>query len=198
MIKKYKLNSFYIICKFPFHSEMKKTLLDLINEQPDETLQVKDNYYGDNISKLDWSRSTDTSRSWTQYFYPNFKKTLDEITMSCGYQKSTVNQLWFQQYHNQDTHGWHIHGSNLTGVYYLDLPYDTPKTQLIDPFSQLEIITPDITEGDFLVFPSTVIHRAPPMKSNSQKTIISWNWDFDLVREDTLNTIDNKTNKEQI
>lgn len=190
-MKKYKLDCFFVVYKFPFHKEMKESILELINEQPNETLQVTDDYYGDNITKLDWSRATDITRPWTQYFYPRFKETLDKITHHCGYQTAKVNDLWFQQYYNQDRHGWHIHGSNLTGVYYLELPADVPKTQLVDPFTQSEIIIPEIEEGDFLVFPSIVVHRAPPNNSNLRKTIISWNWDFDLIRPEVLDKINN-------
>jgi hypothetical protein len=36
----------------------------------------------------------------------------------------------------------------------------------------------DIKEGDVLIFPSNLVHRAPKIKNNLRKTIISFNIDF--------------------
>jgi ectoine hydroxylase-related dioxygenase (phytanoyl-CoA dioxygenase family) len=59
-------------------------------------------------------------------------------------------------------------------VYYLDLPKDTPRTQWINP-TNLSEETFDVAEGDIIIFPSWLIHRAPQNKSKEMKTIISWN-----------------------
>ena len=74
-----------------------------------------------------------------------------------------------------DIHGWHAHSDNFTGVYYLDLPTNAPKTQIINSFTQDNILTPEVEEGDLLMFPSYVIHRAPKITENINKTIISFN-----------------------
>jgi hypothetical protein len=74
-------------------------------------------------------------------------------------------------------------------VYYLDLPDHAPKTQLINPFNQEQIVMPDIKEGDILVFPSYVIHRAPKIKENINKTIISFNCNFSKINVPVLNNI---------
>jgi hypothetical protein len=169
---------------------MKNQILNLIENQKSENLKITDEYFGDNISKLDWSSAEDFSRPWTQFFGKRFQETLDEISQECGYQTALVTQLWFQQYHQNDVHGWHVHGSNFTGVYYVELPEDSPKTELINPFTQQNLIIPEIQEGDFLIFPSFTIHRAPKVYTKSRKTIISWNCDFDMVRPDLLNTFD--------
>ena len=47
-----------------------------------------------------------------------------------------------------------------------------------------------IKEGDILLFPSYTIHRAPRILSETRKTIISWNCDFDMVNQRLLNTLD--------
>ena len=50
-----------------------------------------------------------------------FYEDLKEVLGSLGYAKSVIHNLWYQQYLEGDTHGWHIHGSHFTGVYYLSL-----------------------------------------------------------------------------
>ena len=76
-------------------------------------------------------------------------------------------------------HNWHIHGENYTGVYYLELPDDTPKTELIDQYDKK--ITVKANEGDIVIFPSFIIHRGPKVLNDSRKTIISFNLEFEDI-----------------
>lgn len=98
-----------------------------------------------------------------------------EIYNNMGYSGFNVSEIWFQQYLKDSEHGWHIHGGNFTNVYYLELPEGTPKTQIINPYNQKDIIEVDVKEGDLLVFPSYVLHKAPKNISDKRKTIISFN-----------------------
>jgi len=188
-VYKHHLDSFYLTFEFSKHLEMKEIMLGLISKQSPESLIVKDDYHGDNITKLDWSAATNFNRPWVSYFKPNLDALLNDVAVACGYIECHVDELWFQQYQLDDTHGWHTHGSNFTGVYYLDLPDTAPKTQLINPFNQEQIIMPDIKEGDILVFPSYVIHRAPKIKENINKTIVSFNCNFNKINVPMLNNI---------
>ena len=86
--------------------------------------------------------------------------------------------MWFQQYANGSQHGWHIHGDHMTAVYYLDLPKDSPKTEWINPMDNT-VNQFDVEEGDIIIFPSWIVHRAPINESNNMKTIISWNFNLD-------------------
>ena len=190
MVIKKNLNSFYLIYKFPYHNELKASLLNLFDEQFTESLEITDSYYSDNISKLDWSRNRDFSRPWVKLFQNYFFESLTEISRECGFQRIKVSELWFQQYEKDGTHGWHIHGGNFTGVYYLELPNEVPKTQIIEPYMQNKIIVPDVQEGDFLLFPSYTIHRAPLVSSNLRKTIISWNCDFKMINSNLLESFE--------
>ena len=76
--------------------------------------------------------------------------------------------IWFQQYNHNETHGWHTHSENYTGVYYLEMPTG-PQTQIFDG----EIRNLPVQEGDLVIFPSFLIHRAPPVLNNNRKTMIS-------------------------
>ena len=182
-IYKHKLDSFYLTFQFPKHLEMKETTLALIAEAPEqstETLSPTDEYNTDSITNLDWSLARDFSRPWVQYFKPNLDDLLNNVVNTCGYKRCNIRELWFQQYQINDIHGWHIHGHNFTGVYYLDLPTDAPKTQITNPFNQEQILIPEVGEGDILVFPSYVIHEGPKLKENINKTIVSFNCLFGI------------------
>ena len=86
--------------------------------------------------------------------------------------------MWFQQYNKNGKHGWHTHAENYTGVYYVKFSKDSAKTELINPFSQNKKIIINAKEGDIVMFPSYVIHRAPEQLNNSEKIIISFNINF--------------------
>ena len=57
------------------------------------------------------------------------------------------------------------------------MPPDTPKTEYIDPFTN-DVCELDVQEGDVVAFPSFLVHRAPPNKIDTSKTIISFNFNF--------------------
>jgi hypothetical protein len=63
------------------------------------------------------------------------------------------------------------------------------KTELIDPFKVNKKIIPDVKEGDIIIFPSYVIHRAPIIDNNIRKTIISCNLDFVDPHPDILSNL---------
>ena len=105
-----------------------------------------------------------------------------------NFQKVVINNLWFQQYEQNGTHGWHIHGSNYTGVYYVEFEKNYAKTELINPIDDEKIII-DAEEGDIVIFPSFIIHRSALQKVNKTKTIISFNLSFDNISKQYLEKI---------
>ncbi len=179
-IQKFKLDAPYAIGPFKYHSELKAQILDAISNQKDaEPLQE----VGDavNISRCDWKYSRfDYGKEWLQILRPRLFDHLQEETEILGYKQFKIKEIWFQQYEQNSLHGWHVHGSNWTNVYFLELPDGCPKTQFINPYNQTEIAEFDVKEGDILTFPSFVIHRAPINTNTQRKTIISWNMDLEL------------------
>jgi hypothetical protein len=117
---------------------------------------------------------------------PHINSYLDKLAVALGYQKACIDEFWFQQYVNGDSHGWHTHGSNFTGVYYLELDAGSPRTEIIEPARQNKKIVVDVNEGDVLMFPSYTIHRAPVIQNDVRKTIVSFNFILDLINSDTL------------
>ena len=189
-VRKFLLESFYTIGKLPNHDILKDPILNLLDSTHiAESLVMKDNYYTDSVNKLDWNQARDFSRPWVKILKPSIEDYLNKLAVALGYQNSIIDEFWFQQYVNGDMHGWHTHGSNFTGVYYLELDESSPKTEIIEPSKQNKKITLDIKEGDIVMFPSYTIHRAPIMNNNIRKTIVSFNFILNLINIDTLSNI---------
>jgi len=174
-MKKHKLECAYIISKFEFHKELQSTLLDLISHS-NFTSPQNINAEVD-ITRTDWDYSSDMSRQWVQYIARPLMDQLLPMYHELGFDGFKINEIWYQQYLKKSQHGWHTHSSNFTSVYYLELPADSPKTKLVNGFNQSEVIDLDVEEGDIVIFPSFIIHAAPPNMSDQRKTIISYNVD---------------------
>jgi len=185
-VKKFSLESYYTVGALPGHSNLKHSVLDAIAQSNHDTLLSKDAYYDDSVSKLDWSRAQDFERPWVKLLMPHINGYLDKLAVALGYQKACIDEFWFQQYVNGDSHGWHTHGSNFTGVYYLELDAASPRTEIIEPARQNKKIVVDVNEGDVLMFPSYTIHRAPSIKNDIRKTIVSFNFILDLINQETI------------
>ena len=144
------------------------------------------------INRSDWSKAKDFKRGWAKYLLPYLRNNFNRMLKEIGFENtSTIDKVWFQHYVKSDIHDWHIHGGNYTGVYYLELPKDAPKTELIDQYNIHKKITIDAKEGDIVIFPSFIVHRAPKITNNIRKTIISFNLQFNLINESIFSIIDN-------
>ena len=141
--------------------------------------QDYNNFYTDSISKLDWNKSADIERPWVKIFLSVFLKNLQEAISSIGYTQAVIKNVWYQQYLEGDTHGWHIHGEQYTGVYYLEFPEGCSQTEIVSPYN-FKVDKIDVVEGDFVVFPAHCIHRGLP-NNKKRKTIISYNFSIDAT-----------------
>ena len=120
--------------KFDKHNQLKYKLINLINEGDADNLKQNDAYFSDEIHRLDWSKNLDYDREWVKYIKPRLQEHFEICANDLNYKGCKIKGLWYQQYIKNNTHGWHIHGENYTGGYYLELPDDTPKTELIDQY----------------------------------------------------------------
>ena len=182
MIKNF-LKVSYVIDELKNHKEIKDNLLNLIEKSDAKDLIKKDDYHYDNITKLDWHKNNDFDRPWVKYFRPYFENQISKMTYELGFLNCTPAVIWYQQYLKNSIHGWHTHSDNFTGVYYLEMCENNPKTQIINSNKILEL---NVKEGDFVIFPSFVIHRAPMNLSKNRKTIISFNLNMSEIRKDIL------------
>tara|TARA_R100001082_G_C4284810_1_gene125529 strand:+ start:59 stop:619 length:561 start_codon:yes stop_codon:yes gene_type:complete len=132
----------------------------------------------DKISKLDWTKANDFKRPWVKVFKPNFDITINNFISDLGYYKFNVDKMWYQQYSKEDEHQWHIHGGHYTGVYYLEFPKGSGKTELRSPFNFKTHVV-NAKEGDIIMFPAHWIHRGSP-NGQYRKTIVSFNFDLEV------------------
>jgi len=169
-----------VVGHFDSHASLKPLILNAINSQK-EFNRVVDKTGLTDITRSDWNTSKlDSEKEWLKILQPELMNYLTKFINVLGYKKFVINEIWFQQYYTNSKHDWHVHSSNWTNVYYLDLPPGSPKTQLKNPMNQEEVFELDVKEGDILTFPSFIIHRAPINFSNKPKTIISWNMNTDV------------------
>ena len=172
----HNLNSFYLVDNIEHHSAIKDKVLNLIEELPVVQLHSDQDINTNVVNKLDWRDSENTERPWAKLFLPILQRKLQQMMHTVGYTGVNVGNLWFQQYVKNDRHTWHCHGETWVGIYYLELDPSSPITEIRDPLSKENIITPNVVEGDIILFPSYIIHRAPKMDSDIRKTIISFNF----------------------
>ena len=175
------------------HDKIKNRLLNFINETPFQGLTASKQIPGQignnsslnwdcHISRCDWDYGNDWSRPWFKLFRPNFDLSVKKLLRESYYDAPLdLHYTWFQQYKSKDSHGWHIHGCQFTGVYYLEFPRGSSQTEIVSPFSNKKKRI-NVKEGDIIVFPSTWIHRAPHNKEK-RKTIISFNFNIDIEKK---------------
>ena len=192
-MKKIQIDDCICHSKIKEHLEIRNSILSEIEKSSDGDLEQKDPFYTDSISKLDWNVSDKPDRPWVKIFLPVFIKNLQEVLDNLGYFKAVIKNVWYQQYLEGDTHGWHIHDDHLTGVYYLEFPEGCSQTEVVSPYD-FKAVKINATEGDFIVFPSHYIHRGLP-NTKKRKTIISYNFSIDGSPIEGRNSLDLDTIK---
>ena len=175
-VHKTPIQSFLLKTKVEQHKEIKKKVVPLLNTG----VPVKeiDHYFGDDVHATDWHIGTDEKRTWVKALTPYLDKVLLGITMGAGYDHFTLDDIWYQKYNQDQTHGWHSHGSNFTGIYYVAYDEDSPATEIVTPWNHKQQVKVDLEEGVLITFPSHVIHRGPQVTNNKTKIIISFNWNM--------------------
>ena len=159
------------IHKFERHNKIKKKLLNLIKEIPQNTIKEAE----DNISHSDYYLSRNFKRNYLDYFYENINEHMQMLCNIFHSQTWSIKSSWFQQYCKGDSHGWHNHGeSQFAGIYYLEMPDKSMTTEFLN---KTEVI---VKEGDILIFPSYLYHRSKKNSLEKRKTVIAFNCSFDV------------------
>ena len=172
-MKKSTLRPNIFVNKVENHNVHKTILLDYFSKQ---------NTKFNDISNSDWLDSNNEKREWVQYFinniiYPVGKKLCENLLAK----DLIIQNIWFQQYKNNDFHNWHNHPRvQFTNVYYIELP-DGMKTEL---WGEEDI---DVKEGDILTFPSYIFHQSKVNNTNKRKTVVSFNTSFNHINIDKIN-----------
>lgn len=91
-----------------------------------------------------------------------------------------ITHMWYHQSGFNQGITWHNHwpGCHWSGLYFVKVP-DQKYTQFFDPTTK-QVIIPAVKDGDMIIFPSWMLHRAPILDKVNMglKTIISWNMDI--------------------
>jgi len=154
------------------HDYWKPKLLKSIDQMKADNnieLNEKGYYYDFNIQKA--------PRTYQNLMDNILLSPLEEICGIYGLSISKTNTLWFQQYIQGSSFGWHMHNGHWAFIYYIELPDIKESTEFLN-YGQF-----DVKEGDILFFPTFLNHRSPVIKSNLRKTIVSTNIDFEANRE---------------
>ena len=90
--------------------------------------------------------------------------------------------MWYQKYYKNVEHKVHCHGnSGWSSVIYVEFdPEVHESTMFYSPFRKpwngnIDTFQPPISEGDMVLFPSSILHEAPVNKSDKRRTIVSFN-----------------------
>lgn len=161
--------------KIKDHDNIKNYLLQKIEEDVNGlSMQNEESKNQVVIEKTDWNFANDMSgREWTNFIAPIIFSSIREHFLT--YTEIRFFEMWYQQYVKENEHSWHTHGHNFTGIYYVELPLDSPKTEIYK-FNTKETMHIDSEEGYILIMPSFIIHRSSKNISNQRKTIISFNF----------------------
>ena len=152
----------------------KQNLIDLIFSIPKNSL-----YSGyDKISHQDYNMPKNMERKYVEYFKNNiFSKFAESICNSYSCKGVQMTNIWFQVYKKNDCHDIHSHPrTNLTNVFYINLPNKKLTTQIFLP--QNQIFELNIEEGDIVTFPGYYAHKSPINNFDEDKIIIAFNTDL--------------------
>lgn len=125
------------------------------------------------LQHTDWHLNREESRPYWSIIANNVFKHLEEVAAKFNVVNGNVVNYWVQQYGKDDFHTWHTHGNCMfSSIYYVELPN---KTETKFRVFKNEFCIP-VKEGDILTFPSCIEHCSPKNKSESQKTVIAFNF----------------------
>ena len=157
-------------------SENKKKILDALPPEDDSQLEP-------NGSGL----YTDFFINGKVKEFPSYFHTVVDVIKP--YLKSFMDgnpvefvEMWYQKYYNLVEHKTHCHGfTGWSSIIYVEFdPKVHQSTRFFSPFRQpwdcdIEVFQPEVKEGDMILFPSSLLHEAPVNRTNTRRTIISYN-----------------------
>ena len=117
---------------------------------------------------------------YAEKLFEVIKPALDEFNdiHSCEF---SIKNMWGQRYTRGDYHSPHNHGAiGYSAVVYASLESDHEPTTFFAPFvdfSEGNVIeyAPEVSEGDIVFFPSSLMHQCKAVQSDSERVIFSFN-----------------------
>lgn len=170
--------------KVPNHNKIKEKYLDLF---------IKG--YEDNIYKIPEGWTTHkchTSFEQKLLFDEDIHDEYESIFKSIFGGFSGHLSCWYQVYKNNEYQEWHDHmPSTLSAIHFLNFDKEHKAPMFEDPIRALRSImnstcmgqctikpttyTPDVEEGDIIVFPSYLLHTIPAKQYETHRVTIALN-----------------------
>ena len=156
----------------------KKRILDAIPPECPEHADPQDNgLYTDFF--LTAAANVKTMPEYSDVVIDIIKPYLADFS---GERKIEFTDMWYQKYYKGVQHQVHNHGhSGWSSVIYVEFdPELHESTQFYSPFrnvwnGNLETFQAPVKEGDMVIFPATISHEAPVNRSDTRRTIVSYN-----------------------
>ena len=156
----------------------KKKILDAL--PPEDETQVAHNHTG---LYTDFFSNSNADQDLPSYFPtvlnvigPYLKNFMDSNPVE-------FTGMWYQKYYQGVEHTTHCHGFNgWSSIIYVEFdPKVHESTMFYSPFTGLspngnvETCQINIKEGDMVLFPSSILHDAPLNRSDTRRTVVSYN-----------------------
>ena len=142
-------------------AEYKNFFIATIKDQKDPAYRPKEGFYTDYDLDQPWLKVV-----WGEFIVPEIKVFLDQT-------HTKLQDIWAQEYVGEADHSAHRH--QIVGyscVFYATFdPKHHTGTTIFRPFvdpndytNSNDIFTPEVEEGDLLVFPSWMLHMVKPRR----------------------------------
>lgn len=179
-----KFDSNILVYPLKNHSKIKDKILSYI-DSADKFPITKNNYA---VTATDYMLETHPMDREYYKLIKNETTFFEDIRELYKVSDIQVSNIWYQQYYQNDKHGWHYHNNaNLLAVYLLEMNNKEGLTEFYDLYENKRINV-EAKEGDIILFNSLIPHRSPLLQSTNRKTAISINMNiFDL---DSSMTVD--------
>lgn len=176
-----RLNDHVYKWSAPKHHEWGPQLLDLIKQQIEEGKAETAGTEGASTYWYDWNIEEKSHKLYSNLFNHCVKEPINLYAQHFGSKLQKKSPPWFQQYVQNQGHGWHSHSQHIALIYYVELPDPSEATVFYNSDAPPSVF--DVTEGDILMWPSFLPHSAPIIKSKTRKTIIACNIELETDRE---------------
>ena len=169
-----------IVNRIEEHEKHKASLLAKIESLKVEIMPgVYSDWKGDDTHKEE--------RTYLDEFYSLLDPVMEGVARAVGFitppyvirdYRYEVRTAWFNQYLEGGEHEWHNHrGCQFTNCYYLELPDEEYKTEVVGIDGKLIEYT--VKEGDVMTCPAWMKHRSKP-NGPLRKTIIAFNSNYEV------------------
>ena len=150
----------------------KNSLLETIKNTKDPAYRPRDGFYTDYGQAQPWRETI-----WDEFIEPNIRPLLKDT-------HTKLQDIWAQQYINQAGFTAHQHQTvGFSCVLYAEFdpevhwgttmfrPYLDPN----DLSNSGSVTTPEVEEGNIIIFPSWLLHQVTPSDTQVPRTIVAFN-----------------------